>query len=106
MATRLEQFECARCDTFVGVGSEGTLIGGYRATLCSKCKNIWHVYIVTHPSWDELHRNNVQQSVTLAMCADGKDRSSALLDLSREDDLIRQKLFDVAKEWVNTREEA
>lgn len=89
---------CARCGE-IAYG-ETTLIGGYIATLCQRCKNQWGKEILQSSLYEELCK--VRTAWALAIHSNTYDKAQKQVD---EILRIEREFYKIGEEWCNENSE-
>lgn len=91
---------CRHCKSMV-LESPVQLTGEYTTVLCVDCINEWHEHIRDHPDRVALIATETRMNVLYAQIKhDGVDRS---FDIDEQNDQYRaqkNKLYDLARDWV------
>lgn len=87
-----------------------TLAGGYHATLCDKCSDLWHKFITPNKKYLHLieitREINVLKALSYGLGTKGDqalEAKSKLMDLDKRHFDLEEEIYAIASEWVKER---
>lgn len=103
MLKQQEIADCRKCGTSTGwfTANFVTMTGDYHTVLCQDCRNDFHLYIESHPTWKEYFATAVKSSILAARTSgDGVDRTEEMTAIEQHLYDLKSELFHVSKAWV------